>query len=120
MPHIEITFLLLHTPFIGLNLWVVFARRDSPVARFALTILCASYAITIAAFYLNLGDDFAIIHYWTMYLVGPGLFFWLIIKDSAQSNSNKTWKTIGFTALTFGLGLLGLMGALTYDPPDWS
>ena len=119
MPYIEIAFLLLHAPFIGLNLWVVFAWWANPVARYALSMLLASYAITVGAYYLNLGDDLAILHYWAMYIVGPGLFFWLVIKDSHQSNMNKTWKTIGFTALTFVLGFLGLMGALTYDPPKW-
>ena len=120
MPYIEVTFLLLHAPFIGLNLWIISDRWENPVAHYVLWMLLATYASTVGAFYLNLGDDFAIIHYWGMYFVGPGLFYWLKIKDSHQSESEKAWKTIGFTALNFGLGFLGLVAALTYDTPKWS
>lgn len=112
-------YLALHAPFIIMMLWIAATEHSSRWLKTTAIVFISVHLITIAAYFANLGDDFAIAAYWSMYLAIPGavLYFKLISKPP-ELRRPLLYVPLALLVVPV-LGFAGIVTALMIAPMDW-
>ncbi len=67
-------FIILHFPFMVYYGCFTFYKVKFGFKLAVLSIVVVTYCITIIAYFNDLGDDFAIIQYWSLYAITPVIY----------------------------------------------
>jgi len=112
-------YLAIHGPFVVSALWMCISEWRQKAARIALAGLAAVHLITLLAYFLKLGDDFARATYGGMFFAIPLLLIYL--KHVNRENElRRPWLIFPLALVAIPLaGLAGLTLALIITPMDW-
>ena len=107
-------YLALHAPFLITLLWLAKTEWESSFTKKITIGIALVHAITITAYIFDLGDDFAIMTYWSMYIIMP-----VAIINLKTDRKEKNQDTMYFLFAIIGqpiLGFLGIILALVIEP----
>lgn len=109
----------LHAPFIATLVWLIRTEWAVRWTRIVSLGVALAHSITIAAYLLDLGDDFANTSYWSMYLVLPATVLYLKLIRQPRG-SRRPWLYIPLALVGLpALGLAGIIAALIISPIDF-
>lgn len=110
-------YLAIHAPFALWMLLLVLTSRTKLWIVSAM-IFAALHAITISSYFMKLGDDFAILHYWSLYFAMPALVIYLNLWS--EEPAKRKLKLYIPIALAIPLtSIAGIVLALSVTPMDW-
>lgn len=114
-----LAYVALHSPFALLLGWLIASSRGHKANRYVAAGFALVHATTACAYFMKLGDDFAIAVYWLMYPIGSALVLYYKLA-CAEKSARRPWVWIPISlALVPVLGFCGIVAALLLVPIDW-
>jgi hypothetical protein len=111
-----IVYLILHAPFLLTLIWLSKTELKCMFTKVLIMTLSVIHLITITAYILKLGDDFAILSYWSMYLILPASVIYLK-ADEPKENIKLRFSLFALLGLPI-LGFIGILVAITLYSPS--
>lgn len=112
-------YLALHAPFLATLAWLARTEWSSRFTKCVTSGVVLIHFITILAYFLKLGDDFAIVTYWSMYFVLPvSLLYLKLIRKPRELRRPLPYIPLAVLAVP-ALGFVGIILALVVSPVDF-
>ncbi|CAM2009691.1 hypothetical protein [Acanthopleuribacter pedis] len=119
MPIPELTFLILHAPFIFVYLVLLRVSKSNVLSRKVFWVVFVSYVVTAVSYYLDLGDDFANFQYGALFWLTPLVYYFLRVRGTEATYLMACLKVLAFSLMHVFLTVVFLFLALLYDPPEF-
>ena len=112
-------YLALHGPFIMTMAWLVLSELSVPGVKLAGMLFFLIHVVTVIAYLLHLGDDFAMGTYLMMFAAVPGAVLYFKMLRLPRNEQRPAIYLPLAVALVPLLGIAGLILAFMNTPMDW-